>query len=108
MMNRLPIYPRYKLLVQYDVREDLYESYFHYVVGEYIPTLEKLGLHRTWVWHTAYGNYPLRQLEFVVDSWETLQDAMQDSRWHRVEEGLMGYTLRYRRKVVPYREGFQF
>lgn len=107
-MDSVPIRPRYKLLVQYDIREDLYEGYYQYVLGEFIPALKKMGLYRTWVWHTAYGNYPIRQLEFVVENWETLQDALQDGSWHMLEQRLISFTRRYRRKIVPFRDGFQF
>ncbi len=107
-MDQIPFIPHYKLLVTYDIRRDMYEGYYQYVLGEFIPELRKLGLYQTWAWHTAYGNYPLRQVEFVSDSLDTIRGVLHDTRWHTLESRLMNYTVNYARKVVRYRIGFQF
>ena len=62
------ITPGYKLLLTYDIRPDQVEKYYHYVLKEFVPELETMGLYLFRVWHIAWGNYPVRQLEFVAES----------------------------------------
>ncbi|MBI5667007.1 MAG: hypothetical protein HZC41_03295 [Chloroflexi bacterium] len=102
------IIPRYRLLLQYDIRLDMYEPYYEYVIKDFVPTLQGMGLYMVAVWHTVYGDYPERQVEFVTESLETLHEVLQSERWEALETRLKSYTLRYQRRIVRYRNGFQF
>jgi hypothetical protein len=102
------IIPRYRLMVRYDIRLDQYEPYYQFVMNDFVPSLQNMGLYMVGIWHTAYGNYPLRQIEFVTDSLTTVQEIFQSERWDNLEEKLKSYTLRYERKLVRYRDQFQF
>lgn len=102
------INPRYKLLMIYDIRPDKVNSYYYYVLKEFVPELESMGLYMFGVWHIAYGDYPVRQLEFVSENLDTVQEVFQSERWETLEERLKSLTLRYERKVIPFRSGFQF
>ena len=44
---------RVKLLLAYDPIPDKREAYFNYVLGEFVPALEHLGLTMSEAWHTA-------------------------------------------------------
>ena len=48
---------RVKLLLTYDPLPENREAYFNYVLGEFVPALEHLGLTMSEAWHTAYGSY---------------------------------------------------
>lgn len=104
--NRL--IPRYRLLLQYDIRLDMVEPYYEYVIKDFVPTLQGMGLYMVAVWHTAYGDYPTRQVEFVTDSLETLREILQNDQWQALETRLKSYIHHYQRRVVHYRNGFQF
>lgn len=52
--------PEYKLLITYDILPGKQDSYYRYVLGEFVPTLRNMGVHMTSAWHTAYGKYPAR------------------------------------------------
>ncbi len=108
MMSPIPIIPRYKLLLNYDIRNGMQEVYYRYVVGEFVPSLNEMSIYVSAAWHTAYGAYPLRQVEFVCDSLETLHSAFETPRWQELEDRLKTYTSDYHRKIIPYRRGFQF
>jgi hypothetical protein len=107
-MSPTQIHPRYKLVMTYDVRPELYDPYFQYIMNEFIPALQNMGLYMTTAWHTAYGEYPLRQVEFVSETLQTMREIFDSERWEEMEEKLKGYTEHYERKVVRYRNGFQF
>ncbi len=108
MMPPIRIIPRYRLLMRYDIRMDMYQVYYQYIMNEFVPALHNMGLYMTGVWHTAYGSYPLRQVEFVTESLETAREIFQSDRWEDLETRLKSYTLRYERKLVRYSDRFQF
>jgi hypothetical protein len=102
------IIPNYKLLVTYDIRPDMVEKYYYYVLKEFVPELETMGLYMFKVWHIAYGDYPVRQLEFVAEDLETLLEVFASERWETLEGHLKDLTTDYQRKVVRFRKGYQF
>lgn len=108
MQTRLPIIPHYKLMVKFDIRPEDYERYMHYVLKEFIPGLERMALYPLMAWHTAYGDHPIRQLEFVSESLEIVNVALASEKWIKLEETLKCYTFNYHRKVIPFRDRFQF
>lgn len=107
-MSPTQIYPRYKLLMTYDIRPEMYDTYFQYVMSEFVPALQNMGLYMITAWHTAYGEYPVRQVEFVSEDLETMLEVFQTERWDEMESRLKTYIINYERKVVRFRNGFQF
>jgi hypothetical protein len=102
------IVPRFKMIVSYDVATPMQETYYQFVLGEMIPAMQEMGVFMTEAWHTAYGEYPLRMAAFVSEDLETIQDMLDSDRWQSLETELLSYVRNYSRKVVEYRQGFQF
>lgn len=102
------IIPRYRLLIQYDIRLDMYEPYYQFIMNEFLPGMQNMGLHPVAAYHTAYGNYPLRQMDFVSESLDTVREVFESERWGTLENQLKAFTIHYDRKVVRYRDTFQF
>ena len=102
------ITPRFKLLIRYNVNSDTNEAYFQFVINEFIPAMQELGLYMIQVYLTAYGNYPLRQVEFVAEDIETVNKAMESDAWQQLYKKLSMYISDYDQKVVKFRDGFQF
>ncbi|MEP7285585.1 MAG: hypothetical protein ABI947_07445 [Chloroflexota bacterium] len=101
------IVPRIKLLIRYDIR-DANEAYYQFVLSELQPAMQGMGLHMLQVYHTAYGHYPMRQLEFVAEDIETVAGAMHSTEWQDIENKFKQFTFNYSTKVVRFRNGFQF
>lgn len=59
------------------------------------------------VHHVLWGEYPIRQTEFVAESLEVVRQALQSDRFREMEDRLKQFTENYSRKIIPYREGFQ-
>ncbi len=97
-----------KLLLTFDPIPETRESYFNYVLGEFVPTLEHLGLTMSEAWHTAYGEYPLRLTAFVAHDQETLDRILDSETFRQLESRLQTYVVNYTRRVVPVRSRFQF
>jgi hypothetical protein len=102
------ITPRYKMLMSYDIQPDTRDTHYEFVLGEFVPAVQKMGLYMIEAWHTAYGNYPIRLTGFVAEDLETLHKALGSDKFRQLEERFRDYVSNYHRKVVPFREGFQF
>ncbi|RMF76547.1 MAG: hypothetical protein D6737_19900 [Chloroflexi bacterium] len=107
-MSPEQIIPRYKLLLYYNIRPEATDGYYQYVLGEFIPAMQRMGLYMLAAWHIAYGDYPMRQVEFVAEELESVQNAFNSPRWKEMERELQNYTTNLQHKVVVYRDGFQF
>ncbi len=97
-----------KLLMTYDPVPELRESYFDYMMGEFIPRLERLGLTMCESWHTAYGEYPLRLIAFMAPDGRTMDEILTSHAFATLEDGFKAYVSNYRRRTVPGRGWFQF
>ena len=53
-----------KLLLSYNIKPNREAEYYRFVLGEFLPELQSVGLLMDEGWHTAYGDYPIRLLVF--------------------------------------------
>jgi hypothetical protein len=97
-----------KLLLSYDPIIERREQYFNYVMGEFVPTMEHLGLSMCEAWHTAYGRYPLRLQCFSAPDLETMEDVLASKDFQDLESRLLQLVENYDRRIVPSRSRFQF
>lgn len=98
---------RAKLLIYYDVIPESQEAYYNFMTNEFLPKARDLGMTVTQVWHTAYGDYPMRLMEMVCGDIETIGHTLNHPGWQSLEAKLQGYVYDYRLKIVPLRDGFQ-
>jgi hypothetical protein len=96
-----------KLLITYDINEGMVEEYRQFVMGEFLPQVQRMGLAVTEVWHTAYGNYPDRMTELVSRDEGTMWSILGSEEWEKLETQLQEFVNSFERKVVAYRPGFQ-
>jgi hypothetical protein len=97
-----------KLMLVYNIKPHREAEYYRYVMGEFLPTLQNLGLYMTEGWHTAYGNYPIRLIVFQADSRMQLEQILESSEWKSAKEKLIKFVRDYEERVVPARNVFQF
>ena len=97
-----------KLLVTYDVPVARQEEYYQFVLGEFVPGVQTLGLHMTEVWHTAYGDYPVRLAGYVAQDYETMVTILNAPAFLGLEDRLKKFVLNYRRRIVQLKNGFQW
>ncbi len=97
----------YKIQIAYNIRRDTLEEYYRFVLGEYLPTVQSLGMRLLFVWEIEYGDYPERLIEFACTDHETLMRILGSARWNRLEERLRSYTDDYSRKLLHFADRFQ-
>ncbi len=100
---------RYKLILTYDVQPEMQDTYLQFMLGEMVPAVQTLGLQMSGAWHTAYGRYPVRLIEFLGDDQAAVNAALDSPLWNTMENRLRSYVLNYSKKIVRVRnDQFQF
>jgi hypothetical protein len=99
---------RVKLLLSYDIRTGRENAYRRFILEEFLPQAQALGLVATDAWHTAYGDYPARLIAFVADDLETVHTARASEPWVAMMKKLAGYTANLHERVVRLQGGFQW
>ena len=100
--------PRVKLLMSYDIVTQSQQTYYEFILREFIPKAQEMGLAISEAWHTAYGDYPTRMTGFVAPDRKTLDKIMQSDEWADLRERLDPFVTNLRFKIVPFRDSFQF
>ena len=106
--NEEVIVPHFKMILAYDVLPNSHDNYYQFILGEMVPAMQEMGVYMTEAWHTAYGEYPIRMVSFVSEEIDTINSMLGSDRWNDLETRLMSYIRNYSRKVIEYRQGFQF
>jgi hypothetical protein len=99
--------PRFKLIIQYDILPGVQDTYFQFIVNEFVPKCQSFNLPIFRAYRTAYGDYPERQIEFLAQELVDIQRALEDSAWQQCEAKLKEFVTNYRRRVLNFRDGFQ-
>ena len=97
-----------KVLMTWDIAGDRDQEYFEFVVGEFIPGVQKLGLQPAEAWVTAYGSYPQIQVGLLAADVRQARQILDSGDWHLLHDRLISYVKNFSYKVVPARGGFQF
>ena len=97
-----------KLLLVYNIRTHREAEYYRYVMGEFLPNLQNMGLYMTEGWHTAHGDYPVRLIVFQADNSVEMKKILNGSDWQSAKEKLLRFVKDYEERVVLARNVFQF
>jgi hypothetical protein len=97
-----------KLVMTWDISPDHEQDYFEFVLGEFVPGIQRLGLQPVDAWATVYGNYPQIQVGMLAESLGDAQQAMVSQGWNQLTEKLFAMVKNFQYKIVPARGGFQF
>ena len=97
----------FKLILYYDVDPEHIQDYYKFVMGRFLPMLQKMGLEMTEAWSVMYGNAPNRQICLVGRGKHTVLDILDSETWITLSDELNEFVDNFESKVVPFREGFQ-
>jgi len=92
----------------WDIAAERDQEYFEFVIGEFIPGVQRLGLQPAEAWATLYGSYPQIQVGLVAADADQAHRILKSEDWIQLQERLFGYVKNFSYKVVPARGGFQF
>jgi hypothetical protein len=97
-----------KLLLSFDIKSGRENAYRRFVLEEFLPKAQGLGLVPTDAWHTAYGRYPTRLIGFVADDLAAARAAIGSDEWKTILARLQDYTTNLSRRLVRFSGGFQW
>jgi hypothetical protein len=94
--------------MSWDIAPDREQEYFEFVVREFIPGIQRLGLELNEAWATVYGNQPQILVGALMPSIPKLTEVMRTSEWKQLNNQLLEFVKNYQYKVVNAQGGFQF
>ena len=97
-----------KLLMMCDIAPDHELDYFEFVINEFVPGVQHLGLQPAEAWATVFGDYPQIQVSILAEDLPEVQRALSSESWIRLQDKLFALVQNFSYKVIPARNGFQF
>jgi hypothetical protein len=97
-----------KLLMTWDIAPEHEQEYFEFVIGEFIPGVQHLGLETSEAWATIYGEYPQIQVVMLAPDLPNAQRMLNSAEWTRLRDQLFNFVKNYSYKIIPNKNGFQF
>lgn len=97
------------LIMTWDIKDDMEQEYFEFVVREWVPATSRLGLQTVAAWLTAWridDTVPLIRAEAVADDAGTIHDILTSPEWSNIQAQLLEYVDNYTHKVVETTGGF--
>ena len=96
-----------KLLLEYDVNQDTLQEYYQFIMGQYVPALQSMGLQMSEGWHDEAGKAPNMLVGLVCSDRPTMDRLLDSDLWGDLNQELEKYVTDLHFKVIPYRGGFQ-
>ena len=97
-----------KVIMTWDIAVERDQEYFEFVIGEFVPGVQRLGLQPSEAWATIYGSYPQIQVGLLAADLPQARRILASTDWALLQERLSAYVQNYSYKIVPARAGFQF
>ncbi len=97
-----------KLLLSWDVRSEVDQDYFEFMVREFTPRLTALGITPIEAWYTLYGtNVPQVVMEAMTDDLSTMAELLGTEEWQNLRTKLLSYVDNFEQKVIRGRSHLQ-
>jgi hypothetical protein len=91
----------------WDILPGREQEYFEFVVRDFIPGLQSLGMEPSDAWYTMYGEHPQIMTAAQMENMSELQNVLQSDDWEGLTGKLLDFVENFEYKVVPSRTGFQ-
>ena len=96
-----------KLLMTWNILPNRETEYSEFVVNEFIPRLNRLGLGDLEFWYTRFGEQPQIQASGVCPSMEQMQNILESEEWESLQDMLDGFVTDFNHKLIRATRGFQ-
>lgn len=97
----------FKLLLSWDILPGREQEYFEFVVREFIPGIQALGLNPSDAWLTIYGDQPQILTGMQINSLNLLNHIISSQEWDGMIAKLLDYVENLEIKTVKAKPGFQ-
>ena len=96
-----------KLIMTWDITPGREQEYFEFVVREFIPQVQQLGMELKDAWLTMYGDQPQIMASAQMADLPAMQGVLDSKEWQGLTNRLLDYVENYQYKIVPAKSGFQ-
>ncbi len=97
-----------KIIMTWDISPEREQEYFAFVVREFIPGVQRLGLELKDAWATVYGTRPQILVGALLPTVAKAHQIMRSSEWVSLHNQLEDYVINYTERIVEAHGGFQF
>ena len=98
----------YRIILTYNLDTEDMQSYYQFVMGKLIPSLDQWGVRVLGAWTAAYGDHlPNRQIDFICTHKERAIAVMEGDDWILLSADFQEYVTDIKVRIIPYQEGFQ-
>jgi len=97
-----------KVILTWNIKPGKEQDYYNFMVGDYLPRINNLGLELTDAWVTVYGNEPQILVGAVMPSQESAQKLISSPDWQALHDQLLDFVENYVCKIAPQKGAFQF
>jgi hypothetical protein len=91
----------------WDIMPGKEQDYFEFVVRDFVPGMQKLGLQPSDAWLTYFGDYPQIMAGFLMPGLVEIESLLVSDDWDDIKTQLMDYVENFDYKVIPAKNGFQ-
>jgi hypothetical protein len=91
----------------WDILPGREQDYFEFVVRDFIPAMQRLGMEVSDAWFTMYGDQPQILAAAQMPSINALNHVLQAPDWQELTNRLLDYVENFDYKIVQSRSGFQ-
>lgn len=91
------------LIMTWDIKEDMDQEYFEFVVREWVPATSRIGLQMIAAWYTYYRkdeSVPRIRAEGITETIEEMRAVLENPEWDDIQARLMEYVENYKQKIV--------
>jgi hypothetical protein len=91
------------LIMTWDIKEGMEQEYFEFIMREWAPTTNQLGIQTVAAWYTLYrkdDTVPLIRAEAVAEDVDSIRQLLMTSEWQHIHEQLLTYVENYAQKLV--------
>ncbi len=96
-----------KLIMTWDISPGREQEYFEFVVREFIPQVQQMGMELKDAWLTMYGNQPQIMASAQMSDLPSMQGILDSKEWQGLINRLKDFVENYQYKIVPAKTGFQ-
>lgn len=96
-----------KLIMTWDITPGREQEYFEFVVREFIPQVQQMGMELKDAWLTMYGDQPQIMASAQMTDLPAMQGVIDSNEWQGLINRLLDYVENYQYKIVPAKTGFQ-
>lgn len=96
-----------KLIMTWDIMPGREQDYFEFVVREFLPGMQNMGLEPSDAWFTVFGSQPQIMVAAQMDTQDAMEKLLASPEWSGLTGRLLDYVVNFQQKIIEAHSGFQ-